>query len=594
MVHSGIHHADSVIFIHAMRMFDTHFFAPYVSCDSPLGAHSYRYFPVSFLWMYGAAGSLGRLLHIPEFQWLGIINAVGMVTYLTTAYVFMVIAMPKYAPRAFLLLTLGGGLGGIFYVGARTMGWHTNPDFQDYFFRYALYELLEGPRMAPWLIAARLYYTLPLALCYGAATAYLLYLREPARRLWWIGAALLFAGAFLNLRLGPMIWGLLLLLLYVHTDVPLQKRVALAVQITIASFVALGLGWAMLQWNPVYQETALTLIRRSLWFSAFCSVAIFHLFLVPRILWREKDSLPFAGRLVLYGAGGYLVAYVILFALYHVYYGVFFRTADYAAAVRISDPALIGAVVGVAWVLRKATTVPPTSKTADPLQHWLLLWTILFLAVAISAWGQGWFLRLGPQRLVMFLGPPLCLLSSQALALIQERRPRTARVIIGTWLACGLCSIIVAALYFQGPLGLDKPGTGPFAEYHGEVMSEADAACLESLGDGVVLAPATLPSFGDFVTVRGNTGIHGLGAWDLADKSALYITKSVNAFFALDSSDDIRRAVIGEWCVDWVYCPDSNPVDPAVREQLRRIPWLEEVAAQDDALLFRVLPDTEN
>jgi len=86
MVHSGIHHADSVIFIHAMRMFDTDFFAPYVSCESPLGPHSYRYFPVPFLWMYGAAGSLGRFLHFHEFQWLGIINAVGMVIYLTTAY----------------------------------------------------------------------------------------------------------------------------------------------------------------------------------------------------------------------------------------------------------------------------------------------------------------------------------------------------------------------------------------------------------------------------------------------------------------------------------------------------------------------------
>ena len=84
-----MHIADSVIFIHAMRMFDTDFWAPYVSCAAADQGHSASYFPLPFMWMYGCVGAVGRLLHINEFLMLGLANACGAALYLSAIYFFL-------------------------------------------------------------------------------------------------------------------------------------------------------------------------------------------------------------------------------------------------------------------------------------------------------------------------------------------------------------------------------------------------------------------------------------------------------------------------------------------------------------------------
>ena len=116
--HTGMHIADSVIFIHAMRMFDTDFWAPYVTCNAGDLGHSPKYFPVPFLWMYGGVGEIGRQLQIDEFLMLGLANAMGAALYLCAVYSFFRNVVPNIANRAFVLFAVGGGLGGVAYLAS--------------------------------------------------------------------------------------------------------------------------------------------------------------------------------------------------------------------------------------------------------------------------------------------------------------------------------------------------------------------------------------------------------------------------------------------------------------------------------------------
>lgn len=88
MVHSGMHIADSVVFSYGMRIFGNDFYSPYVPFDSPDCGHSYRYFPVPFMWMYGVVGSIGRFIHLYEFLILGLANGAGAALYLLSMSAF--------------------------------------------------------------------------------------------------------------------------------------------------------------------------------------------------------------------------------------------------------------------------------------------------------------------------------------------------------------------------------------------------------------------------------------------------------------------------------------------------------------------------
>lgn len=186
---------------------------------------------------------------------------------------------------------------------------------------------------------------------------------------------------------------------------------------------------------------------------------------------------------------------------------------------------------------------------------------------------------------MLFIAAPMCLLSATALQRMAERRARLARGLTRTMVACGLCSIAVASLFFQGPLSI-TPGRGAFAWAHGEVMTQADATCLDHLGPGVVITPMTLPLFGDIVTLRGNRALYGQGAWDLADHSAVEISEVVETFYNSETSSDTRKAIAEAWCIEYVYCPDTKPVSEEVLVELRSTAWLTEVAAEGQAVLF--------
>ena len=586
---SGMHISDSVIFLHSMRMFETEFLAPYVTCAAADGGQGYQYFPVPFMWMYGAVGFVGSLLRIPEFLMLGLANALGAALYLTAVYAFFRTVLPRVSHLAFLLFALGGGIGGAAYVVSLVFGWTDAPGFQENFFRLALYELLEGARMAPWLASPRLYYSLPLACAYAGFT--LLYRSTKTRRsgLIALSAILFLLGAGLNMRLGPFMLVIAGMLLYLDGRAPGAYRAKVALLLFVSAGAALGLGFWMLSWNEVYADNAFSLIRRGMWPSAFLTAACFQLAVTPIAIRRGMRALPMLGSIAAYGAVGYFVAYAILYVGYQVYYGSYWPPADYSASVKISDPALLGALIGAARGYDRAKHLMSEFETEPEIltRQWMTLWFLVFVAGAISAFGQGWYLGLGPQRLMLFMGPPLSLLAALSLSRIELRRPEFMRGWTIMTCSFGTVSMLVAVLCFQGPLGF-TPGVSAFSEYHGEVIAEADGVLLESLGEGVVLAPTSMPLFGDVVTLRGNRALHGLGAWDLSNLPAAEISEIVDTFFHVDSDEDTRLEIVETYCVAWVYCPDTTAVSEEVIAQFRDTDWLEEVAAEGRGVVFKV------
>ncbi len=583
-VHSGMHISDSVTFIHAMRMFDTDFWAAYATCNAGDLGHSPAYFPVPFLWMYGGVGEVGRYLRVDEFLMLGLANAFGAALYLAAVYAFFRTIVPKIADRAFLLFALGGGVGGVAYVASAATGLIENGDFESNFFRIALYELLEGPRMAPWLVFPRLYYTLPLALSYMSFSALHQGLLKGSFLRIVFAVLLAFAAAFLNIRVGPFIWVIAMLLLYCDEETRVRVRVQTAILLTVVVGLAGSMTYTMLQWNTVYAENVFSLNGQGMLVSGFVIAAFFHLFLAPGAIRRTFDTMPNGAYILGCGAVGYAVTYVILYGGYQVYYGSFWPPSDYSASVWGSDWALLGIVVGVIYAsVNLKFRVSITDEDTVPM-HWITLWFLLFVTAAPSGFGQGWFLGLGPERLMLFMGPPLCILSAKALERAELRRPFFYMSWMTLMIVCGAASITAAALCFQGPLGL-RVGESAFDEYHAEVIAEADGRLLDSLGEGMVLTPTSLPRFGDVVTLRGNSALHGLGAADLSSDSASSI---VDEFFASGSTEEIRRDIAVTYCAGWVFCPTTPPLPADVLENFRGYDWLEEVDTVDGGAVFRV------
>jgi hypothetical protein len=580
---SGIHNPDSAVFLHAMRMFETDFFSPYASSEAE-SPHSYRYFPIPFFWMYAVIGEIGGLLHIPEFVMLGLANGLGMGLYLLVIFKLMQAIWPKQANRAFLLFSLGGGLGGILYLFAHFSGSVNDPEFQQNFFRVAFYELLEGPRMAPWLFVSRLYYTLPLAFVFGAILAVVHWLKNQDQKWTYIAVTLIMLGSLLNVRFGLIAWGVIMLALFTHRHISLNQRLVFSACVSTGVGISTAITPWMLTWNPVFSENVLLLIRRSMWFMPFITVAFFHVLLLPKIVLDYRSRLKGWDAVWFHAAWGYILAFAGFYVVYHLYYGQLWPTADFTAAVRISDPSLVGAFVGGVWGWRKRRSV--NDSESDATQAWVILWFGLFLVLAISAWGQGWFIRMGPQRVMLFLGPPLCLLTARSLDDIQLKRPRVAAMYSGVMVTCGVVSIAVATLAFQGPLGY-HPGKSAFHEYHSEVMSKADEECLAHLGSGRVIAPTSLPSFGDIISIRGNSVLYGMAALEFSDRLYVEIARTVDTFYSKESTDAERQSIADEWDIDWVYCPDTSPIDSRVLTELKDADWLEVVSESGQAVLLK-------
>lgn len=583
LVSTGLHIPDSALFLYSMRMFQNGFESAYATCQSTEGLRGIAFYSVPHLWLYGVLGLIGKLIHADYFLLYGFASGFGALCYLLAVYAFLHEAVPKQAKLAFALFSLSGGLGGILYMVTGYLGLHDAPGFEEVFRRFAVYELFEGPHLLPVLLFPRFYYTLSMALCFAALTAFMGDVRTShERNIPW--TTLLFPlGVFIDMRFGVFTMGIALLFLIAQTDMSfgdrLNRAVALAVRFLLGALPALSL----MRVNPAVITNHLQVTNMAMWLSPFVAVALFHLLLLPGELRTRLPGLPLYARVVASSAVGYLVAFTVLFLGYQAYYGNLLVARDAAVANAVSDWALLGGIIGVLYALAHPE---PLRVTAS--YDWIPLWFLLYLALAISAFGQGWVLRFGPQRIEVFLWLPLCVLSASALQRLAAVERRATYVLGGIMIACGLCSIGVSLLCFQGPLGR-RPGVSLYADSHSEVMTAADACVMDRVGAGIVLAP--IPASDIIVLRRGNRTVFGTGSFNLSDQPYAPLRAAVGKFFSPDASAEFRRQFVEGWCVEYVYCPDTWPVDPAVVEELRRIPWLEEIAAKGKAVVFKVAGD---
>lgn len=575
VVPTGLHKPDSTVFIHTMRMFETGFYSPYATCRSPFGDHSPRLFCTPFYMLYGIAGSLRSILPVGEFALLGWINGFGAACYLLAVYHFVRAVGPVQADLAFILFAFAGGLGGPLYIACAALGLTQGASFPDWFYRFAIYDLVEGPNFAPYLLMTRLYYTLPLALGLAGLTTYLTAWKIRCLSHAIFASILLFAGVLLNARLGPPLAAVAALYLAQHEARPLRRWTAFAAPLAAAMALAAG----VMRLNPGFVANTLAAVRQGMWFTSYLSAA-FPLLLAaaPQIL-RQTPELSRPFRLAAAGSLGYLVTFAALFIAHQLYYGTLHLGADHAASVQISDSALVGGAAGVllAWRSRAGLQRPD--------QGWLVVWALLFSALAISAFGRGWFLQFSPQRLMVFLGVPLSLLAAKTIQSWRHARGRLAATLLGLALVCGGSSLIVSTLVFQGPLGM-RPGLASDIGMHAAYIPRADAECLRALSPGTLAAP---PPYNDILSLW--DGVHvlgGYGAVSLSDQASTTLNAAVHAFFDPDTPNESRRKFLREWCVTHVYVPGDFRENSALTNTFDLFDALDLVAASGPARLYAV------
>ncbi|MBI2426128.1 MAG: hypothetical protein HYV27_25115 [Candidatus Hydrogenedentes bacterium] len=580
--HTGFHIGDTPFFLTAMDMFNSGFASPYAVSGSPLGAASASYFALPHHWLYGVLGTLATLLHVPHFLALGVLNGAGGALYLYAVYRFLAAVQPVLARRAFVLFTLGGGLAGWVYAGAWFVGLDQTAGFEMNFHRLARYELIEGPFIAPLLVMPRFYYTAPLALGFAALTR--LSRRDAGAD--WIVLVLLFVTAFFNARLGALFWGAATCFVITR---PWSRRhqARAAVRLLLPVLIGGGMALLLLRQNPSATENVDLLLRRTAWAGSLATLLCWHLVTVPLALGPSVRTMPQLLRSLAGALLGYLFAFAVLYVLHQGYYGNVFHGGETAAAIAISDWALIGTLPGVFLASRGAKR--DTGHRDDPLD-WIVLWFLGLLVFSIAAFAQGRFLSMMPERGLILLGPPLALISAQGWKRLQERWPVSARLWSGTVVASGLLSIAVAALCFQGPLRQSRDGRA-FPWVHSEIVAQEDVDVIGRIPGGVVLAPASLPPLlGDVVVHQrpGTRTVLGQPSLEFSGTNMLELIGRVQEFYRPDCSDEVRRTVIRQWGVDYVMCPATWPVEAQTLAQFRAAPWMEEAIHAGKAVLFKI------
>lgn len=578
MAATGLRTRDGVIYVHAMRMFETDFASPFATHLAPHGDHDVGLYALPLHWVYGVVGVVQRALGLYEFIGLGLANGVAAFVYLVAVLAFLREVAPRLAERAFLLFALGGGLGGVAYLAALGLGVQDSPLFPRLFEKFMSYELLEGPGLLPILYLPRLYYSVSLAFCFGGLTAFARLVRTGDLRYGIVAAALLAIGGFVNIRFGVFAALVAIILLWSGNGISIRACVAPLVSVAIAVAVAVAANALVMGLRPSFVGNTMVLVRQAMWPMAFVTVAFFHLLLLPGEGRRAIDAMTRMQTVVAFAALGYLLAFVALYVGYQIYYGNFFVGGDSAAAQVVSDWSLIGVMIGAAygWFRRRA------ESNVDYDHAWVLIWFLTFTAIAVSAFGQGWFLRLVPQRLIVFLGLPLAIMSASALD--RFARAGARRIVVGFYVAFifgGLCLIGVATACVQGPYA-----SGYTSNSGNLFITRHDAALIQRIDGGIVLAPEP---FSDIISLR--RGVHvigGVGSTDLSDQPYAVLAAAVNAFFSPKTGDKERRNIVETWRVTHVYCPDTQPVSAELKAQFEQTPWLKPVAREGDAVVYLI------
>ena len=595
-VATGLHIPDSSLFLQSMRMFFNGFESQYATCQAA-ATSGIRFYPLPHLWLYGVLGAVARLAGVTDFAMYFIGNGAGAFVYLLAVYFFLREVAGLKWRLPFALFCLSGGLGGVLYLASRVLGLHEAAGFTDYFWRFGLYELFEGAHLQPVLYFPRLYYTLSLALCLAALTLLIKGRRQNDRRLLALAGLLFLPGMFIDMRYGA--FTLALAFLYLWQDAKPFRPFPLA-WLAAPGIAGAAAGWLLMNTNAAAIQNHIDVANTAMWLTPFLSVVALHLLVAPRELYRRAAQLPPLEKMLAYGAIGYLGAFVLLFAAYQLYWGNVLIARDAAAALAVSDWAFIGAAVGIALVVRASRLhILAGTKTFDvqagrthhntTRPDWIVLWLLSFLVMSVTAFGGGWWLNFGPQRLQIFLWLPLCMMSASAIENLHTQKPVRANAITVALVFCGVSSLVAAALFFQGPLAFCNQSGGarpPYAGYHAEIMTVNDAAAISAIGEGIVLAPNLAA---DVVALnRPNRVVWGTGSFNMSDQPYAAMETDVARFFTSGAKVEWRRAFIEKWCVAWVYCPETWPIPASALEELRALPFLEETARHGNAVVFRV------
>lgn len=583
-VPTGLRTGDSGHHLIAMESFANGFYSPFVTCaaESP---HGFAWFSVPIFLLYGVVGEIGRLLGISPFFFLGLANGLGGALLLWAVYRFLRRIAPTEAPLAFVLYCAGGGVGGLVFIGAWLAGATDLPEFEGWFMRFAQYGLIEGQTLAPWLLFPRLYYTLPMALGFAGLTALVETDRCRCAAHLTFACFLLFLASLINIRLAPMFWAVGVLYLMLGSAQAGRFRGAMAGATMGASALGALASLLILRGHPTYQENVASVAREC---ALLLPLLYGCLFLLPPAVAALPDarrSLPRGARALADGLVAALVVYAALYLGHQIWFGNFWRGGDQAAAMAASTPALIALPVAAVWRARRGDA--NARNDAPQWTGWVALWLLGLTVVSLSAAFDGWLLQFAPQRGMVLMGVPLALLAAHGLG----RMPRpVARAVLTLILAGGGASLLVAGFYFQGPMSR-TPGRGPFAYLHYEHMTEADGRLLQTLPPGTVLVPPWSPiAFGEIVAHHGDHQvIGGPGAMNLGDQPFGPLQASVNRFFTSETTGEDRQALVAQWCVDYLYCPDTCPVGEPLMEAFRGTPWLELIVEDGRGAVFRVI-----
>ena len=586
VAHSGLHIGDTPFFLTGMRIFGNGFHSPYVLCSSTEGAANPWLFALPHHWVYGALGWLAAALHLDAFLVLGFANGLSGAFYLWMALRFFRFVMPDKANLAFVFLCFGGGLGGLVWLGTLPFGLHEQPGFEGWFHRFARYELIEGPFLAPALLLPRLYYTLPLGIGFAALMAFIRSAgREnplPDKK----ALLLQLLCTYLNARVGMLFWGVAVCFMIAQPVLRPAWKWRYAFYYLLPTAIAAMLVSIPFGLNTYGAANVAELLRRSAWIGSVATATFWAWPVVAVVIWRHLGQMGWFGRLLAGWGLGYGCTFFLLYLGHQAWYGNWLAGGDTAAAIALSDWALLGLLPG-SFALFRTDRVAPEEES----ETWISLWFIGLGCVSIAAVGQGWFMRAMPERGLVLLGPPLAMLLAEGITLIRRHYPRFGAAYAGVIVASGVVSLAVGVLCFQGPLG-HTPGKSPFGQLHSEVVLAVDLELLDLLERGRVLAPASLPPLlGDVAVARYPeiTTVFGQPTLEFGDVDMMGTAHEVQRFFSTDANDLYRTLLVEDWCVDFIFCPATRPVDPAVVEALKAAPWLERIGEKSGAILFRVI-----
>ncbi len=581
---SGLHTVDSYAYLSAMAHYREGYFSPYAKCNSPLGDHHPSLYVLPHHRLYGTLGMVAEAFHVPSYYVLACANALSLMVLLFGALYLLRVTVPRQARLAFFLFALGGGAGGILYMVTSIFGLQQDPAFPKWFFRFFAYDLNEGARFQPYLLLDRLYYLLSLGVgFFGLAFLY----QAMKGRAWksfpgWLCVA---ASAYVNFRVGPMIGCVGLLLTLLKTN-PVWKGWP-GIPFFLISLAAAYIPYLQSMSNPALADSVFRSLGGVMWLMPFISATLLYWFFLPGALLRGLRELPWLPRMMGGAACGYALVYGLLYGAYQAYYGNWLTGGDTSAALAVSDFAFAGALAGAGLGLWRGKAVREEGYLSVP--GWMALWFLVFFCASVSAAGKGWWMQFMPQRGMVMLGLPMAVLAADGIQRLHVTWPKTADAFITSLVGCGIASILVTWTVVYGPLGVNTAQRFfPWTNYC--FVTDADITLMNRLDNGTVLAPSLGdPLFGDIIALRpGMHVVYGNGTMDYSHEVMPDVRSAVAVFFSAGTAEAQRRQLIDEWCVDYVYCPDTTPVDPAVIQELRGTPWLECTAEQGRGALFKV------